>query len=150
MVLLCANEKKKPSHPTKLLVSLIMKPWTQYEYWWRFQVLKLTRLLSASTMADRSQSCSARPRWRIEEALLMRGGGGQVIMRKACPWTIVGNVCGECHDSCTLKTTFVDFEKEKVHCTSIPNSPCFFICSQKSSTRFANIFLHFYGAFIYC
>jgi hypothetical protein len=47
---------------------------------------------------------------RIVGVLLM--AGCQVIIRKACTWTIVGNMFGECHAPSTLKTSFVDFEKE--------------------------------------
>ena len=36
----------------------------------------------------------------------------QVIIQKAWPWTIVGDVFGVCHAPCTLKTPFVVFEKE--------------------------------------
>jgi hypothetical protein len=43
--------------------------------------------------------------------------GCQVIIRKTRPWTIVGNVFGECHAPCTFKTSFIDFVKEKVPCT---------------------------------
>ena len=45
------------------------------------------------------------------------GGGAlsivdcQIIVWKAWPWTIVGNMFGECHTLWMLKTSFVDFEK---------------------------------------
>jgi hypothetical protein len=43
----------------------------------------------------------------------------------------VGNTLGECHAPCTLKISFVDFEKEQAHCSrykrlnisSLSNSP---------------------------
>lgn len=38
--------------------------------------------------------------------------GCRVIKRKDCPLTIVGNLYGEGHASYTLKSFFVDFDKE--------------------------------------
>jgi hypothetical protein len=55
--------------------------------------LKPTELLSAS------------PVWWMREFL---DRGCQVIIRKGWPWTIMGNVFGECHASSML---FVDFRK---------------------------------------
>ena len=42
-------------------------------------------------------------------------GDCQVIVQKSRLWTC--NMSGECHTPCSFKTSFVDFEKEKVHCT---------------------------------
>jgi len=39
-----------------------------------------------------------------------------VIIRKACPCATEGYVFGKCHAPWTLKTAFVDFETEEVHC----------------------------------
>jgi hypothetical protein len=38
----------------------------------------------------------------------------QVIIRKILPWTIKGNVLTECHAPCTLKTSFVGIEIDRV------------------------------------
>ena len=35
----------------------------------------------------------------------------QVIIRKAWPWTIVGNVLGECHDPCMQKDLYCRFRQ---------------------------------------
>lgn len=37
-------------------------------------------------------------------------GGCQIMIRYT--WTIMGKMFGECHDPCTLNTSFVDFEKQ--------------------------------------
>jgi hypothetical protein len=47
------------------------------------------------------------PGWRIGEELSILGF--QVIIRKTGPWTIVGNVFGDCHVACTLNTSVVDW-----------------------------------------
>jgi hypothetical protein len=39
-------------------------------------------------------------------------GGCQVIIWKTWPWTIVGNMFGECHIPCMLKASFLDFENK--------------------------------------
>jgi hypothetical protein len=46
------------------------------------------------------------------------GWGGQVLLRKAKPWIIVGNVFGECYDPCTLNTYFVDLKNNNRHILS--------------------------------
>jgi hypothetical protein len=49
---------------------------------------------------------------------LNRRGERQVLLRKAKPWTIVGNVFGECDDPCTLNTYFVDLKNNNGHILS--------------------------------
>ena len=39
---------------------------------------------------------------------------GGIIIQKVSPWTTVDNVFGECRAHCPLKTSFVDFEKDRV------------------------------------
>ena len=50
------------------------------------------------------------------------------------PWTIVGNMIGECHTPCTLNTSFIDFTKEYVHDVAVPKSKLSF--STKPSIPF--------------
>ena len=40
-------------------------------------------------------------------------GGRQIIIQKAWPWTLVGNLFGECHASYTLMTSFVILKKSR-------------------------------------
>ena len=49
--------------------------------------------------------------------LIMGGGGGQVIIQKAWPLTILGSLFGECLTPRMLKTSFVDFGKVLVNCS---------------------------------
>jgi hypothetical protein len=55
------------------------------------------------------------PGWRIVEAISLMGF--QTKLRKGLPWTIVGNVRGECHAPCIPKNSFVDFETEQAQCS---------------------------------
>jgi hypothetical protein len=67
-----------------------------------------------------SQDSAHRAGQRVAKFLIvgvLSMGGCQVVTRKASPWTIVGNVCGQCHTICMLKFSFVDFEKEEEHCS---------------------------------
>jgi len=64
-----------------------------------------------------SQCCLVRSSVADREFLLMRGC--QLIIRKAWPRTIVGNVFGECHAPYILKTSFVDFGKEYADCSCL-------------------------------
>ena len=67
------------------------------------------------------------------------------------------NVFGECHTPYTLKTSFVDLEKEQVHCicykrlnlSSLPNSPYCFSDNQMLLTQLTHPFPHFYIVLIY-
>ena len=58
------------------------------------------------------------PKWPIWP---FGGGDCQVITWQVRKWTIytfvVGNMFGEYHSLCTLKTSIVDFGKEKEHCS---------------------------------
>jgi len=75
-------------------------------------------------------------------------GGYQVIIRKAWPWTMVGNVFWQCHASCSLNTSFVDFERENAHCShykrltdwSLPKSTMISSGSRKPLHRMGNPF----------
>jgi hypothetical protein len=63
----------------------------------------------------------------------------------------------ECHTPCTIKASFVDFEKELAHCSpykrlnfsSRPNSPYFFSGSQKLLTRLSYPLLRPLFPFLY-
>ena len=78
----------------------------------------------------------------------------QVIIPKAWLWAILGNVLGECHASCTLMTSIVDFEKRrriaalKNNKFSVPTHT-FFSGSQKSLSWLTHPFSHFYIVCIY-
>jgi len=68
-----------------------------------FSWLKPTDLLSASPGGGQGSPLD----W----------GGVQAKIRNAWSWPIVGNVFGDYHALCTLKTSFVDFKTEEVHCS---------------------------------
>jgi hypothetical protein len=54
-------------------------------------------------------------RWLIGGALLK--GGLSEYNTEAWMWTRVGNVFWECHVSCMLKTSFMNFEKGYAYCS---------------------------------
>jgi len=56
-----------------------------------------------------TQSCSAHPQMSDRGSLSMGGWSGY---NTAWPWTIAGNLFWDFHDPWTLKTSFVDTEKE--------------------------------------
>jgi hypothetical protein len=60
-------------------------------------------------MGSNPQSC---PVSRVADKGSPLYWGFHVIIRKAKSWTIVGNVFGECHNLCTLNTSYVDLEKK--------------------------------------
>ena len=78
------------------------------------------------------------------------------ITWKAWQWSIVGNQFGYYYAPCTIKTSFVDFEEEKEHCSrykilnlaSLPNSSYLSSASQKPSTRLTYSVPHFYAVFL--
>jgi hypothetical protein len=62
------------------------------------------------SMGSHPQICPVHPR-QIVVALSTGVGGCQVIIQKARQKAIMGNVFGECHAPCTLKTNIVDIAK---------------------------------------
>lgn len=68
-------------------------------------------LLVKVSKAQTHIACQCIPGWRMEGILLI--GGRQIIIQKAWPWTLVGNLFGECHASYTLKTSFVILKKSR-------------------------------------
>ena len=89
------------------------------------------------------------PRAQPHRDLLMGVGGRcQMIIRKACPQTIVGKVFGEHNTPSTLSTSFADFETQQAHCSRyqrvflfLPSSPFSSIGSQKSLPSLTHPFL---------
>jgi hypothetical protein len=106
---------------------------------------------------DTTHRCGQRVPWRWIDRILSIGGG-QAIMWKSWPWTIMGNVFGQCHAPCTLKSSCVVFGKEydivsatkKNNKILIPtNLSILFSGSQRLLTRLTHPFPHFYMPFIY-
>ena len=79
-------------------------------YW--YFLLQQNFIIPTGYKGSNSQICSVH-----------RGGGTsrlgvcQDIIWKTRSWTKVGNVFGECHTPCMLKTSFEGFKKEYVHCS---------------------------------
>ena len=79
------------------------------------------------------------------------GVGCQIIIRKVWARTIEGNVFGECHATCTLKTSILYFVKAHlgslyalliIPFSSLPIHSCFFSGSQTFLTRLTLLFPH--------
>lgn len=82
--------------------------------------------------------------------------GCQVVTRKTSPWTIVGNVCGQCQTLYMLNFSFVYFENEEARCSHyyrlnlflanfayFSNDGLYMMCSVVSSLhRLSNIYVH--------
>ena len=69
-------------------------------------------LTDEGSQGSNPQSSSARS--QVADKRIPLGGGCHVMIQKGWPWTIVGNVFGECHTPCTLKNSFCRFRKKRV------------------------------------